>query len=281
MHKERNVTRRECSQWIKWFKGQGFYGPYSGLTVSHEWIKRLYKELRKKPPTIIEIRPRDQRTIASALTRYMRRAEKVQIISGGSAEGVQEGIKFAEGLDEIHELIKMQLQGVPEFLYKLAAECRTPGILLCSKGQLSGSDVSWIECIEPCNQNPTKTPMLCQYWKQCVERHRPTLRRYKLLVGADNAGGVRIQLPSRPNLPDFQEMFPVLNKLTLYSEICRFEDLGTTWLQRCAELLPYLEDENRNQSYKLEKHIYEPALEALEAWNHQASLIGSWNKLLG
>jgi hypothetical protein len=114
-----------------------------------------------------------------------------------------------------------------------------------------------------------------------LERRRPKLLRYKLLIRADNAGGVRIQLPSRLSLPDFQEMFPVLNKLTLYKEICRFEELGTTWLKQCTELLPYLEDENRNQSCKLEKHIYESALEALEAWNHQASLIGSWNKLLG
>jgi hypothetical protein len=244
------------------------------------WVKSLYKELRKDPPTMLETKRRDKRTIVAALTRYTRHSEKVQIISGRNEEGVQENIYFAEGLNEIGDLLKMQLQGLPEFLYKLATECRTPGILLCSRGQLAGNDVSWIECMGPCDSNLGKAPMVCQYWQQCLEWRRPKLLRYKLLVCADNVGGVRIQLHSRLNMPDFQEMFPVLNKITLYREICRFEELGTTWLKQCTELLPYLENENQNQPRKLEKHIYEPALETLEAWNHQADLISSWNKFL-
>jgi hypothetical protein len=142
MHKEGNVTQRECKQWRKWFKRQGFYEPYSGLTTSHVWVKHLYKELRKDPPTILETRPRDKRIIVSALMRYTRHSEKIQIISGTSEEGVQESIYFAEVFDEIHDLVKIQLQSVPEFLYKLATECRTPGILLCSRRQLAGNDVS-------------------------------------------------------------------------------------------------------------------------------------------
>lgn len=73
MATKRNVSKREYNQWVKWLKHQGYSGPFGGLKPSHECVKRLAKELRKDPPTILETQPRDARTIASNLTRYERR----------------------------------------------------------------------------------------------------------------------------------------------------------------------------------------------------------------
>lgn len=69
---KRKVKRREYNQWVKWLRKQGYSGPFAGLTTSHECVKLLARELKKEPPTILETRPRDPRTIVSNLTRYER-----------------------------------------------------------------------------------------------------------------------------------------------------------------------------------------------------------------
>ena len=69
----RKVQKREYNRWIKWLRNQGYSGPFAGLKTSHECVKLLAKELRKDPPTILETRPRDHRTIVSAFNRYGRK----------------------------------------------------------------------------------------------------------------------------------------------------------------------------------------------------------------
>ena len=76
-----NVTRIEYKRWVKWLRGQGYSGPFAGLRTTHQCVKLLAKELRKKPPTIIETCPRDPRTIVAAFNRFERPRKTVQIRS--------------------------------------------------------------------------------------------------------------------------------------------------------------------------------------------------------
>ncbi|MBA7577266.1 hypothetical protein ES708_19113 [subsurface metagenome] len=64
------VDRREYNQWVRFLKKRGYSGPFAGLTINHECVKLLEKELKRG--TMPGTRPRDPRTIASNLTRYGR-----------------------------------------------------------------------------------------------------------------------------------------------------------------------------------------------------------------
>jgi len=70
---ELRVTKREYKMWIGWLKKQGYSGPFAGLSTRHECVRRLYKELKKDPPTILETRQRDARTIVANLDKYGRK----------------------------------------------------------------------------------------------------------------------------------------------------------------------------------------------------------------
>lgn len=64
------VSEGEYNQWVKFLKKRGYSGPFAGLTIKHEYVKLLAKELKRG--TIPGTCPRDKRTIASNLTRYER-----------------------------------------------------------------------------------------------------------------------------------------------------------------------------------------------------------------
>jgi len=89
------VSRREYNRWIKWLRGQGYSGPFAGLTTSHECVKLLVKELRKEPPTILETQPRDVRTIVSALNRYGRKKRQPERGISQPAAGMELGERKA------------------------------------------------------------------------------------------------------------------------------------------------------------------------------------------
>jgi hypothetical protein len=85
MSTNEKVSKREVSRWVKWLKEQGYSGPFIGIKPSYPPVKLLAKELRKDPPTILETRPRDPRTIVSNLTRFITLKDKKGIISKPSS----------------------------------------------------------------------------------------------------------------------------------------------------------------------------------------------------
>jgi len=109
------VTKIEYTRWVKWLTKQGFSGPFAGLTPSHECVKRLWAELRKRPPTILETKPRDRRTIVSNLNKYGRKRGQTSVNKSYSSTDKEdqlslitetvtiqpshEGFKFAESLE--------------------------------------------------------------------------------------------------------------------------------------------------------------------------------------
>ncbi|GAJ08413.1 unnamed protein product, partial [marine sediment metagenome] len=41
------VSEGEYNQWVKFLKNQGYSGPFAGLTIKHECVKLLAKELKR------------------------------------------------------------------------------------------------------------------------------------------------------------------------------------------------------------------------------------------
>jgi len=97
MSAKTRVSRREYNRWTKWLRAKGYSGPFAGLKTSHECVKLLAKELRKDPPTILETRPRDPRTIVSALNRYGRKK------SAASKLGVLQDLSMP--LEEVNRML--------------------------------------------------------------------------------------------------------------------------------------------------------------------------------
>jgi len=94
------VSEREYNQWVKFLKNQGYSGPFSELTIKHECVKLLAKELKKR--IIPGTRPRDPRTIASNLTRYERGRGQPRLSKGESETNV-DAIALIPGLERRHK----------------------------------------------------------------------------------------------------------------------------------------------------------------------------------
>lgn len=114
---KRKVTKREYNRWVKWLRTQGYSGPFARLNPSHECVKRLAKELRKEPPTILETRPRDPRTIASNLARYERKhrqqkPEDLEIVDTKKETSLQ--WQQIEHIRSLQELARSTVDALPE-----------------------------------------------------------------------------------------------------------------------------------------------------------------------
>lgn len=296
----RKVTEREYNQWVKWLRRQGYNGPTTGLKLSFPWVKQLHKELKKDPPTILETSPRDRRTILSNLDRYGKRKHSSQLIKGRREappgyellETLPGFIDESKVLNRLSESSLMEIQGVPQYLYRLSQECHTPGLILCSREYLQRGVITWIECLGPCYLSTDQRPSVCMSWEQCLRQHQPTLHEHRLFVGSNRDNTVWMRLPSRFKYPNVEKMFPTLHDMGFYGEICKVEELGAIWLHRCEQLLSYLEHPDTESvtaavensapgpTSQLPADVHEPALQALNAWDHQASAVRAWGELL-
>ena len=295
------VSKREIKRWVKWLRKQGYNSPLVGLKPSFPWVKDLAKELRKDPPTILETRPRDPRTIASNLARYERKKgwsgpgerEAEAAHQYEEIPALRQAIDQSNILSEIQELVRLQIQGVPQYLYQLSQECYTPGLLICSREYLQNGMLTWIECLGPCDLRDVQMPTVCTAWERCLRGRPPTFQARKLFVGYDRDGVVWMRLPARFRYPDFERMFTALRDIALYKEICVFEKIGATYVNICEQLLPYLEHQHVGSTQRVPEEerdihlagqlppdVVRPIHEVLDAWNQQASRIRAWGALI-
>lgn len=288
-----NVSRIEVKRWEKWLRSEGFSGPFAGLKPTHECVKLLAKELKKDPPKILETHPRDQRTIAKALTRFGNRYRNAKIGLVNYNDIDLEKV-ILNSIHEVRHLQEMLFIGIPEYLRYLISECSTPGVLICSRDYVNVGKLSWYEC--NCEMMKEQNGTLCKRWVSCPY-YSSRVKQFELHLRITDSGKVQIQLPSRNRFPNFEVIFPDLVNLRLYKEICRFEELGTIWFEKCLKLLLHIETQEksgiavRSQSSdhalirveynrKLNREILEPALHAMEEWNRQSEIIQPWRRLI-
>jgi hypothetical protein len=300
MGAKRKVTKREYGHWVKWLNKQGYSGPFAELTTKHECVRLLARELKRDPSTIPETRRRDPRTIVSNLNYYGRMKYRSESIKRGSEcpypyelpEASLGLIDESKVLNRLSELSLMKIQGVPQYLYQLSQQCHTPGLIICSREFLQKGIIAWIECLGPCYLSDTGTPRICREWDQCLQQRGPTLQERRLFVGYDIDNRVWLRLPGRFKYPDLEKTFPALSDITLYRAICNFEERGAIYVHQCEQLLPYLENPDTDsvttavenpapgRTRKLPDDILRHTLQALNAWNQQASAIRAWGELL-
>jgi len=282
------VSEREYNQWVKFLKKQGYSGPFAGLMTNHECVKLLEKELKKR--TIPGTRPRDPRTIASNLTRYERERGRP-----GLGKGELETVHL---FSEIQELVALEIQGVPQYLYKLSQECYAPDFPFLSTEVLAKGVLVWGECPGPCEFPDCERPERYREWLECVRKHEHVMREHKLIVGEGSDGKPWLRLPSRYKYPDFEKIFPALLDIRLYKLICLFEEIGGKCIYLWVQLTPYLEHWAIGHIVGAKEalpHIkYDPQIAATlkpdmleavqkvkDAWKEVANVIQTWGNLLG
>ena len=135
--KKGQVSKREFERWVKWLRKEGYGGPLDGLKPSFPWVKRLAKELKKDPPTILETRPRDPRTIASNLARYERRKGR-----RGRVARPEEALKGTDLVSQ--KRLEAHYQRFCELLEQLYNQLRIPELSnLCLLTLERGTPISY------------------------------------------------------------------------------------------------------------------------------------------
>lgn len=211
---------------------------------------------------------------------------------------VRKAIDESRALAEVRELLVLQVQGVPQYLYELSQECYAPDFPFLSAKVLAKGVLVWGECLGPCEFPECERPERYGEWLECVRKHEHVMREHKLIVGEGSDGKPWLRLPSRYKYPDFEKIFPALLDIRLYKLICLFEEIGTECVYLWVQLTPYLEHwaiEHIVGAKEALPHIkYDPQIAAtlkpdtLEAvqkvkdtWKEVANVIQTWGNLLG
>lgn len=201
-------------------------------------------------------------------------------------------------LSEIQELVALEIQGVPKYLYELSQECYAPDFPFLSAETLAKGVLVWKECPGPCQFPASERPERYKEWLECVREHRHVMREHKLIVGEGSDGKPWLRLPSRYKYPDFEKMFPTLLDIRLYKLICLFEEIGGKCIYLWVQLMPYLEHWAIGHIVGAKEALpdikYDPQIAAtlkpdtLEAvqkvkdtWKEVANVIQTWGNLLG